>query len=177
MILTPLALPGPVLVELQPREDERGFFARTFSRQEFAEAGLEAAVEQCNLSFNHVAGTLRGMHYQVEPALEAKLVRCTRGAVFDVAVDMRPDSTTYLRHVAVELSADDRRALYVPPLFAHGYQTLTDGCELSYSVSSAYLPSAERGLRYDDPALDVPWPLPVSVISDKDRSWPLHGTS
>jgi len=170
---TPLMPDGPVLVGLEVREDERGFFARTFDRQEFTEAGLLPVVEQANLSYNHTAGMVRGMHYQVGPALEAKLVRCTRGAIVDVAVDVRPGSPTYLQHVSVELTADDRRALYVPPLFAHGYQTLQDGSEVSYHVSAPYTPSAERGLRHDDPALGIAWPLPVSGISDKDLRWPL----
>ena len=155
------------------RTDERGFFARTFDRQEFLDAGLEPVVEQANLSFNHRAGTLRGMHYQVAPATEAKLVRCTRGAVLDVAVDLRPDSPSYLQHVAVELTANSRTALYVPPMFAHGYLTLEDACEVVYQVSAAYAPGAERGLRYDDPALGIAWPVPVAVVSEKDRDWPL----
>lgn len=177
MKLTPTPLDGAVLVELETRTDDRGFFARTFCREEFAAAGLEPAVEQCNLSFNHRAGTLRGMHFQVEPALEAKLVRCTAGAVVDAVVDMREGSATYLQSFAVELSATNRLALYVPPLFAHGYQTLVDGAEVCYQVSQAYTPGTERGLRYDDPALGLSWPLPVSVISDKDASWPLLGSA
>ncbi|MCW2615760.1 MAG: dTDP-4-dehydrorhamnose 3,5-epimerase [Frankiales bacterium] len=161
------------MVELQLKHDERGFFARTFCREEFTAAGLEPLVEQCNVSFNHRAGTLRGMHYQVAPATEAKLVRCTAGAIVDQIVDMRPESDTYLRSFAVELTAANRVALYVPPMFAHGYQALTDGAEVSYQVSEAYTPGTERGLRHDDPALGLTWPLPVSVLSDKDGSWPL----
>lgn len=164
---------GVAVVELELREDSRGFFARTFSADEFRAAGLEPIVEQCNLSFNHAAGTLRGMHRQIAPHPEAKLVRCTRGAVLDVIVDMRDDSPTRLQHVAVELTAENRRALYVPPYFAHGYLTLTDGAEVMYQVSGAYAPEAERGLRYDDPALGIDWPLEVQVISEKDASWPL----
>lgn len=173
MILTPTAVPGPVLVDLERREDERGFFARTFCREEFAAAGLEPVVEQANLSFNHRAGTLRGMHLQVAPAEEAKLVRCTRGAIVDVVVDLREGSPTRYSHVAVELTADNRRALYVPPMFAHGYQTLVDDTEVVYQVSAAYTPGTERGLRHDDPALGITWPLPVTVISAKDASWEL----
>lgn len=173
MKLTPTPLAGAVLVELEQRADDRGFFARTFCREEFAAAGLEPAVEQCNLSYNHRAGTLRGMHYQVAPATEAKLVRCTAGAVLDAIVDMRRDSTTHLQSYAVELSASNRFALYVPPMFAHGYQTLVDGAEVVYQVSQAYTPGTERGLRHDDPALGLTWPLPVSLVSDKDASWPL----
>ena len=175
MILTTTGLAGPVVVELELRQDERGFFARSFDREQFAAAGLEPVVEQCNVSFNHRAGTLRGMHYQVAPATEAKLVRCTAGAVLDVVVDVREGSPTYLQSFAVELSADNRRALYVPPMFAHGYQALTDGAEVSYQVSEAYTPGTERGLRHDDPALGLSWPLPVSVISPKDAGWPLMG--
>ena len=175
MRYTPTGLDGCVVVELELREDDRGFFARTFDREEFLAAGLEPVVEQCNLSFNHRAGTLRGMHYQVAPATEAKLVRCTAGAIVDVIVDVRPDSPTYLQHFSIELTADNRRALYVPPMFAHGYQALTDGAEVSYQVSEAYTPGTERGLRHDDPALGLSWPLPVSVVSAKDAAWPLMG--
>lgn len=173
MIFTPTGLAGAVVVDLELKQDDRGFFARTFCRQEFADAGLEPLVEQCNLSFNHRAGTLRGMHFQVAPATEAKLVRCTAGAVLDQVVDVREDSPTYLQSFSVELSAGNRRALYVPPMFAHGYQTLVDGAEVSYQVSEAYTPGTERGLRHDDPALGLSWPLPVQVLSDKDASWPL----
>ena len=170
---TPLS--GVAVIELERKQDDRGFFARTFDRTAFAEAGLEPLVEQCNLSFNHRAGTLRGMHFQVAPATEAKLVRCTAGAVVDIIVDVRPDSATYLQHFSIELTADNRRALYVPPMFAHGYQALTDGAEVTYQVSEAYTPGTERGLRHDDPALGLTWPLPVSVISPKDAAWPLLG--
>jgi len=177
MLLTPTDLPGAAIVDLELKEDDRGFFARTFCQEEFAEAGLEPTVEQSNLSFNHRAGTLRGMHYQLPPAGEAKLVRCTRGAIVDIIVDMREESPTFRQHVAVELTADNRRALYVPPMFAHGYQTLVDGTEVVYQVSERYTPGVERGLRHDDPALRLPWPVPVTVISDKDRSWPLLETA
>jgi dTDP-4-dehydrorhamnose 3,5-epimerase len=173
MRLTSTPLAGATIVDLELREDDRGFFARTFCREEFAAAGLEPLVEQCNLSYNHRAGTLRGMHYQLAPAEEAKLVRCTRGAIVDVIVDMRPESPTYLQHVAVELTADNRRALYVPPMFAHGYLTLADGAEVVYQVGQAYTPGAEAGLRYDDPALNISWPVLVAVISPKDAAWPL----
>lgn len=171
MIITTTAVPGVAIIELKLLEDDRGFFARTFCRQEFIDAGLEPLVEQCNMSFNYKAGTLRGMHMQIDPAPEAKLVRCTRGAIIDQIVDMRPDSPTRLQHVSVELTADNRKALYVPPYFAHGYQTLTDDAEVTYQVSHAYTPGTERGLRFDDPALGLSWPVPVTVISDKDRSW------
>ncbi len=173
MIITKTHIPDVAIIELELRADDRGFFARTFDRAEFEAAGLNPAVEQCNLSYNHQAGTLRGMHYQLDWAPEVKLVRCTRGAVIDQIVDMRPDSPTYLQHVAVELTAENRKALYVPAMFAHGYQTLTDGAEVVYQVTGAYTPAAERGQRYNDPALGLEWPLPVSVISAKDAAWAL----
>ena len=173
MRYTPTGLPDATIIDPELREDERGFFTRTFDRAEFEANGLDPNVEQCNLSYNDRAGTVRGMHMQVAPAYEAKLVRCSRGAVIDIIVDMRPDSPTYLQHVAVELTAENRRALYVPPLFAHGYQTLVDGTETVYQVSGKYSPEHERGLRHDDPRLGLSWPLPVSVISPKDASWPL----
>lgn len=163
---------GAYVIEPEVLRDERGFFARTFCAREFTEHGLKPVVAQSNLSFNDREGTLRGMHYQLPPAAEAKLVRCTRGAIYDVIVDLRPDSPTYMSHVGVELSEENRAALYVPELFAHGYQALTDGAEVVYQVSEFYAPGHERGLRYDDPALGIEWPLPVSVISEKDRSWP-----
>lgn len=173
MIFTETALRGAFIIDLELREDERGGFARTFCMNEFEAHGLKPEVAQCNLSFNHRAGTLRGMHYQLSPAAETKLVRCTRGAILDVIVDLRPGSDTYLQHVAVELSEGNRRALYVPELFAHGYQALTDGAEVSYQVGEFYTPGYERGLRHDDPRLGIAWPLPVSVISEKDAAWPL----
>jgi dTDP-4-dehydrorhamnose 3,5-epimerase len=171
--ITPTEIEGVAIVDLEQRADERGFFARTFCREEFEEAGLIPAVEQCNLSYNHTAGTLRGMHLQVAPAPEAKLVRCTAGAIQDIIVDLRPGSPTRLQHVAVELTAENRRALYVPPYFAHGYLTLTDGAEVVYQVSQKYTPGTERGLRYDDPDLALPWAVPVTTISEKDAAWTL----
>ena len=173
MIIDKTAIDGPAIIELEQRSDDRGFFARTFCVEEFGAAGLQTAVEQCNLSGNYKAGTLRGMHFQIAPHPEAKLIRCIRGAIVDVIVDMRPDSPTRLQHVAVELTADNRRAFYVPPYFAHAYQPLSDHTEVLYQVSGSYEPTAERGLRYDDPALGISWPLPVSTISAKDASWPL----
>ncbi len=173
VILTETALPGALVVDLEPHEDERGFFARSFSREEFAAAGLRPVVEQMNVSYSRRAGTLRGMHYQVAPALESKFIRCTAGGILDIIVDVRQHSPTYLQHLAVELSAANRRALYVPTMFAHGHQTLADDSEITYAVSAPHDPAAERGLRYDDPALGLSWPLPVTVISAKDASWPL----
>jgi dTDP-4-dehydrorhamnose 3,5-epimerase len=167
---TPLA--GAYLIDPELLEDERGLFARTFCAREFGEHDLQPVVAQANLSFNRRKGTLRGMHYQVAPAEEAKLVRCTSGAIFDVIIDMRPESPTYLSHFGAELSADNRRALYVPEMFAHGYQALADDTEVVYQVSEFYTPGSEQGLRHDDPAFGIEWPLPVSVISEKDGSWP-----
>jgi dTDP-4-dehydrorhamnose 3,5-epimerase len=171
--ITTTAIEGPAIIDLELRSDDRGFFARSFCRQEFTDAGLNPVVEQCNVSFNHSKGTLRGMHYQLDPAPEAKLVRCTRGAVLDIIVDVRADSPTRFQHVAVELTEDNRRSFYVPPYFAHGYLTLTDATEVTYQVSAAYTPGVERGLRWNDPALALPWPFEVEVISEKDACWPL----
>lgn len=173
MIFTETPLKGAYVLDLEIRTDERGGFARTFCAQEFEAHGLKATVAQCNLSYNHKAGTLRGMHYQIPPAAETKLVRCTQGGIYDVIIDMRPDSPTYLQHFGVELTAENRRAIYIPELFAHGYQALTDGTEVVYQVGEFYTPGYERGLRYDDPAFGIVWPLPVTVISEKDAAWAL----
>ena len=173
MRFTETELRGAFLVNLEARSDDRGFFARTFCAQEFEAHGLKPAVAQCNVSYNHKKGTLRGMHYQVAPATEAKLVRCTRGAIYDVVIDLRPNSPTYLRHIGVELTEDNRCALYVPEMFAHGYQALTDGAEVVYQVSEPYAPGFERGLRFDDPTFGIAWPEAVSAISEKDATWPM----
>lgn len=173
MKYTPTAVAGVLIVDLEPRTDDRGFFARTFDVAEFAEHGLDTTVVQANLSYNHRAGTLRGLHRQVPPHAEGKLVRCTAGAIVDVAVDVRPDSPTYGAHVMVELSAANRTALFIPPYVAHGYQTLVDDAEVTYQVSGPYAPQGEQGFRYDDAAFGIVWPVPVTVISDKDASWPL----
>jgi dTDP-4-dehydrorhamnose 3,5-epimerase len=173
MIFSETKLKGAWILDLEKRQDTRGFFARTFCAKEFEAHGLNPAVRQCNLSFNFKTGTVRGMHYQLPPAGETKLIRCTMGAICDVIIDLRPDSPTYLQHVAVELTAENRRALYVPVMFAHGYQTLTDGAEVSYMSGEFYSPQHERGLRHDDPAFNIHWPLPVGDISPKDASWPL----
>lgn len=166
------ALPGAYVVELEERSDDRGFFARTFCVREFADHGLTTRISQCNLSYNRRRGTLRGLHYQAEPAGEAKLIRCISGAVHQVLVDMRPQSATFLRHVAIELSAMNRLAVYLPELFAAGIQTLEDDTSLMYQVSEFHTPEAERGIRFDDPAVGIDWPLPVTEISDKDAAWP-----
>jgi dTDP-4-dehydrorhamnose 3,5-epimerase len=174
MIFSETKLKGAFIIDLEIREDHRGFFARTFCAKEFEDHGLKPVVAQCNLSFNYKAGTLRGMHYQTPPAAETKLIRCTRGAIYDVIIDLRPESPTYMQHVGVELTEENRRALYVPEMFAHGYQTLTDGAEVVYQVGEFYTPGYERGIRYDDPAFGIQWPVPVSVISEKDASWSLY---
>lgn len=172
MKFLPTGLADAHVVELEPQHDERGFFARMFCADEFAQHGLEPAVVQGNVSFNHRRGTLRGMHFQRPPAAETKYIRCLRGAIYDAIVDLRPDSPTYLRSFGVELTADNRLGLYVPTMFGHGFITLTDDTEVSYLVSEFYTPGVEGGLRYDDPVLDVTWPVEVEVISEKDRSWP-----
>ena len=171
-IETPLK--GAYVLEIEERKDDRGAFARTFCQKEFADHGLKPTVAQCNLSYNYKAGTLRGMHYQAPPAAETKLVRCTTGAVYDVIVDLRPDSPSYLKHFGIELSADNHKALYVPELFAHGYLTLTDGAEVAYQVGEMYTPGCERGIRHNDPALGIKWPATITVISPKDAAWPAY---
>jgi dTDP-4-dehydrorhamnose 3,5-epimerase len=172
MIFTETKLKGAYTIDIQRHEDHRGFFARGWCQREFEEHGLVPQVVQSNISYNIARGTLRGMHYQVEPYGETKLVRCTRGAVHDVIVDLRPDSPTYLQWLGVDLSAENYRMLFVPVGFAHGFQTLTDDVEVTYQVSQFYAPASERGARYNDPAFGIEWPLTVQVISDKDRSWP-----
>ena len=173
MIFTETTLSGAFIIDLERREDDRGFFARVFCQNEFTDHGLKPLIAQANIAFNKRKGTLRGMHFQFPPAAETKLVRCTRGAIVDIIVDLRPESPTYLQHVAVELSADNHRALYVPERFAHGYQVLEDITETSYQVGEFYTPEAEGGLRHDDPRLGLTWPLPVTEITEKDRAFPL----
>ena len=165
-------LQGAYLIEVEKREDERGFFARTWCETEFKEHGLVARVVQANTSFNARAGTLRGMHYQRAPHQETKLVRCTRGAIYDVIVDLRPHSRTYKRWLGVELTVSNGSMLYLPADFAHGFITLADTTEVAYLVSEAYTPGAEAGLRWDDPQFNIDWPRPVEVISDRDAGWP-----
>lgn len=167
------AIPGVVLVEAEPVTDERGCFARTYDAAAFAANGLDPHIEQCSVSYNARRGTLRGMHYQKAPHQEAKLVRVTRGAVLDVAVDLRPDSPSRWRWVAVELTEDNRSALHVPRGCAHGFYTLRDATEVTYQISAAYAPEAARGLRWDDPVLGIHWPGEPVVIGERDRGWPL----
>jgi dTDP-4-dehydrorhamnose 3,5-epimerase len=173
VIFTETTLSGAFIIDLDRKEDNRGFFARAFCQNEFTEHGLKPVIAQANIAFNKHKGTLRGMHFQFPPAAETKLVRCTRGAIVDIIVDLRPESATYLQHVAVELSADNHRALYVPERFAHGYQVLEATTETSYQVGEFYTPEAEGGLRYDDPRLGLSWPLPVTEITEKDRGFAL----
>ena len=173
MIFTETKLKGAFILDLERRKDSRGFFARTFCQREFVQHGLKPVIAQANVAFNLKEGTLRGMHFQYPPNAESKLVRCTRGGIIDIIVDLRPESPTYLDHVAVELTADNYRSLYVPERFAHGYQVLEDTTETSYQVGEFYTPSAEGGLMYKDPRLGLAWPLPVTEISTKDKTWKL----
>jgi dTDP-4-dehydrorhamnose 3,5-epimerase len=171
MKISPLRLKGAFVIEADRYEDERGFFARLWDAAEFQEKGIETTFSQVSLSFNAQKGTLRGLHFQQEPHPEAKLVRCIRGAIHDVIVDIRPDSDTYLQWEAVELSAENLKSLYIPVGMAHGFQTLCENAEVLYMISTAYHAHLQRGLRYDDPALGIAWPLPVSCISQRDRQW------
>jgi dTDP-4-dehydrorhamnose 3,5-epimerase len=172
MKFTPLPLVGAHVISLAPKADDRGHFVRTFCVSAFAEAGLESRFVQTNRSFSARRGTLRGFHYQLPPSAEVKLVECTRGAIRDVVVDLRPDSPSFRQSFGIDLSAGCNSMLYVPRGVAHGFMTLTDDVEVQYMVSTGHDPAAERGLRHDDPALAVDWPLDVACISDKDRSWP-----
>jgi len=172
MIFRDTPLPGTCVIEIEPREDERGFFARAWCAREFAEHGLETVVAQCNYSYNRRRGTLRGMHYQAAPHQEAKVVRCVRGAVYLVALDLRPASPTFTQHAAVELSAENRIALYVPKGCALGFQTLRDDTEIFYQMSEFYVPESGRGVRWDDPAFDIPWPIADPIMLARDRSYP-----
>jgi dTDP-4-dehydrorhamnose 3,5-epimerase len=166
-------LQGLFLIEPELIEDERGLFARSWSRKEFVEHGLNPQLMECDISFNRVKGTVRGMHFQLAPYEEAKLVRCTRGAIYDVAVDVRPDSPNRYCWTSLELTADNRRMLYIPEGFAHGFQTLEDATEIFYQISESYHPDAARGLRWDDPRLNIKWPLEVSLMSSRDREFEL----
>ena len=175
MIFTPTELDGAFVIDLEPIADERGFFARAWCQHELEAHGLSTRAAQCNVSFNTRKGTLRGMHYQRAPHAEVKIVRCTRGSIYDVIVDLRRDSPTHRRWLGVELSAENRRALYVPEGFAHGYLTLEDASETLYQVSEFYTPGAEGGLRWDDGAFGIVWPdVEIAVVSEKDRAWPKY---
>jgi dTDP-4-dehydrorhamnose 3,5-epimerase len=161
-----------MVVELESIVDDRGFFARTFSRDEFASAGLDGDIAQCSISFNEKKGTLRGLHYQAAPHAESKLVRCTLGAIYDVIVDLRTDSPTFCEWVAIELSAANRLGLFVPKGLAHGFQTITAGAEVLYQISENYEPSAAKGVRWDDPRFGIEWPPAERTISARDRAHP-----
>lgn len=177
MIFTETDLPGAWIIDIEPHKDERGYFARVWCAREFEAQGLKTDLVQCNIAYNHSKGILRGMHYQQAPHAEVKLVRCTRGSVYDVIVDLREDSPTRLKWIGVELTEDNHRMLYVPEGFAHGYVTLQDNSELFYQVSEFYTPGAEGGLRWDDPRIAIEWPEQGELlISEKDRSWPLLET-
>jgi dTDP-4-dehydrorhamnose 3,5-epimerase len=173
MIFTELDLKGAFAIDIEKMEDERGFFARTWCRREFEARGLKPQLAQCSVSFNQKKGTLRGMHYQVVPQAEAKLVRCTRGAVYDVIIDLRPESATFKQWVAVELNSENRRMIYIPESFAHGFQTLEDDTELEYQMSGFFAPECARGVRWDDPAFAIVWPEVSSrIVSTRDRTYP-----
>jgi dTDP-4-dehydrorhamnose 3,5-epimerase len=171
MVFTETKLKGAYIIDIDRKEDSRGFFARAFCQKEFEAHGLKPIIAQANIAYNNQKGTLRGMHFQYPPSAETKFVRCTRGGILDIIVDIRPESPTYLQHVAVELNEDNHRGLYVPERFAHGYQVLADKTETSYQVGEFYAPGAESGLVYNDPRLGLEWPLPISVISEKDQGW------
>jgi dTDP-4-dehydrorhamnose 3,5-epimerase len=172
MIFTPTEIQDVFVVELKKLEDDRGFFARGFCAREFEEHGMIPDVVQANISYNKYKGTLRGMHYQVAPCEETKFLRCTKGSIYDVIIDMRPESQTYKKWFGVELTDKNYKMLYVPRNFAHGFQTLEDETEVMYLVSEFYAPQTERGVRYNDPTFDIRWPLQVAQISDKDANWP-----
>lgn len=172
MIFTETALPGAWIIDMEPLEDTRGFFARAWCQREFVAHGLNPNLVQCNISFNKRKGSVRGMHFQVAPYEEAKIVRCTRGSLYDVMIDLRLDSDTYQRWIGVELTADNRRMVYVSEGFAHGFQTLEDNTEVFYQMSQFFAPECARGVRWDDPAFAIRWPLSDVIISERDRTYP-----
>jgi len=171
MIFTETPLRGAFIIDVEGQPDERGMFARTYCSDEFQRHDIQMPIEQCSVSFNLRRGTLRGLHFQIEPAKEAKLVRCTHGAIYDAIVDVRPGSATYGRWFATELSATNHRGLYIPPCCAHGFQTLEENSEVFYQMSGTHAPQWARGLRWNDPRLDIAWPLPISVISPRDANY------
>lgn len=172
MIFTETALKGAFLVEVKKLEDERGFFGRAWCEHEFSEAGINSTIRQINTSFTLHRGTIRGMHYQIDPFQEAKFIRCTKGRIFDVMIDLRPESQTFMKWIGHELSEDNYRMVFVPENFAHGFVTLEDNCEVYYPVTEFYTPGSERGIRYDDPAFGIQWPVDIEVVSEKDRNHP-----
>ena len=175
MLFQPTKIAGVVQIDLEPVRDERGFFARSWCRDEFLKNGLSGSLSQCNVSGTRAKGTLRGLHYQEEPHAEAKLIRCTKGAIYDVAVDLRRNSRTFRQWVAAELTADNHRMLYVPEGCAHGFLTLEDDCEVFYQMSQFYYPESGRGVRWNDPAFGIAWPGEVHVISERDAAYPDFG--
>jgi dTDP-4-dehydrorhamnose 3,5-epimerase len=175
VIFAETELPDAYIVELERREDERGFFARSWCEEEFRQHNLNPITVQCNISFNKQKGTLRGMHYQVAPAAEAKLVRCTQGSIYDVIIDLRPESATFRRYLSVVLTARDYKMLYVPEGFAHGFQSLEDNSEVFYQMSEFYAPQCARGVRWNDPAFDIHWPIPEPIMLERDRHYPDFG--
>ena len=177
MIFTETKLKGAFVIDIERLTDDRGFFARSFCEKEFKDHGLNPRVVQCNISFNERKGTLRGMHYQIKPFEEAKLVRCTRGAIYDVIVDLRPDSPTFKQHFGLLLTAHNRLLLYVPAGFAHGFITIEDDTEVFYQMSEFYSPEHARGVRWNDPAFGLEWPLEPTLISEKDRLYTDFGVS
>ena len=172
MIFTETALKGAFIIEPEQLSDERGFFARTWCQKEFLNHGLNPNIVQCSISYNRKKGTLRGMHYQAAPHEEIKLVRCTAGAIYDVIVDLRKDSSTFRKWISAELNEENRKMLYIPAGFAHGFQTLADNTEVFYQMSEFYTASHARGIRWNDPAFDLQWPAAMQVISEKDANWP-----
>jgi dTDP-4-dehydrorhamnose 3,5-epimerase len=172
MIFLPTVIPGAFIVELERREDDRGYFARTWCQREFEEMGLNIDLVQCSISYNLRRGTLRGLHWQDSPHGETKLVRCTNGTIWDVIIDLRPESPTYTRHIGVELSAKSGRALYIPEGMAHGFVTLVDGCEVLYQMSAYHEPAAARGVRWNDSAFDISWPIADPILHPRDAAYP-----
>lgn len=172
MIFKETPLKGSYVIEIEKIEDERGFFARAWCQHEFSEKSLCADTVQCNLSFNKQKGTLRGMHYQAEPHEEVKVVRCVRGAIFEVIIDLRPASSTFKKWYAVELTQDNRKMIYVPKGFAQGFQTMTDDCEIFYQMSAYYHPDSARGVRWDDEAFGIDWPSKPTMITERDKTFP-----
>jgi len=172
MIFHETKLKGAFLIEIKKIEDDRGFFGRAWCQKEFEDAGINPNIYQINTSLTYRKGTIRGMHYQIDPHQEGKLIRCTRGRIFDVMIDLRPESPTFMQWLGHELSEDNYRMVFVPENFAHGFVTLEDHCEVYYPVTEFYTPGSERGIRYDDPAFDIAWPVEIEVVSDKDMNHP-----
>ena len=172
MIFAETCLQGAFVIDIERLEDERGFFARSWCEREFKEHGIDTQFVQCNISFNAKKGTLRGMHYQASPYEEAKLVRCTMGAIFDVIIDLRPDSRTYMNWASLQLTSENRRMIFIPKGFAHGFLTLTDNCEVFYQMTEFYTAGYSRGIKWNDPAFGIAWPGEVKMISSQDKSYP-----